>query len=194
MLTSSQIPRKCEEVHGDACDDKGSIAALIFRVKKGEDARLPLIILSPSDDLLSVELMEGFFTRIQEDWLDTRFLRFGAPVHRSDGTVKVPVKVSSAFNMKAFGMELEFTHQALTFLAVEKSKLTENFIAVDGAEIEPGLIRVGGYGMSAIQDLNPGTLFNLIFTVPVGMAEIEIISLLDDLQLYQIHTGKTRIQ
>ena len=96
--------------------------------------------------------------------------------------------------MKAFGMELEFTHQALTFLAVEKSKLTENFIAVDGAEIEPGLIRVGGYGMSAIQDLNPGTLFNLIFTVPVGMAEIEIISLLDDLQLYQIHTGKTRIQ
>jgi len=174
--------------------DKGSMAVMVFRIKKGENARLPLIILNPGGDILTVKIREGFFARIQEDWLDNRFLRFGDPVHRPDGTVSVPVKVSSAFNMKAFGMELEFSHQSLTFVSVEKSKLTEDFIAVDGAEIEPGLIRVGGYGMSAIQDLNPGTLFNVIFTVPVGMAEIEIVNLLDDLQLYTIHAGKTRIQ
>jgi len=173
--------------------DTGSLAVLVFRIKKGEDARLPLTIISASGDIMTANLKDGYFTRIREDWLDTRLLRFGEVIHLTDGTVKVPVKVSSAFNMKSFGLVLEYTPDNLTFMGVEKANLSKDFVAVDGAEMKPGVIRVGGFGMSAIQEVNPGTLFELIFTVTGGGGEIEMIKLLDDLQVCTVQKGKIDI-
>ncbi|MFC2165267.1 Calx-beta domain-containing protein, partial [Acidobacteriota bacterium] len=181
----SQIPISSNET--------GSIVVLVFRVKKGEDTRLPLNILSSSGDLMTAKPRDGYFTRIREDLLDNRLLRFGEVTQLSDGTVKVPIKVSSAFNMKSFGLVLEYTSDNLNFMGVEKAKLSRDFIALDGAEMKPGLIKVGGYGMSAIQELNPGTLFDLIFTVTGGGGEIEMIKLLDDLQLCTIQNEKIQI-
>ena len=177
----SQIPIQSTET--------GSLVVLVFRVRKGGDTRLPLNIISSSGDILTAMLKDGFFTRIREDWLDTRLLRFGEAIHSEDGTVTVPVKVSSAFNMKSFGLVLEYATDNLTFLGVEKAKLSEDFIALDGSEMEPGVVRVGGYSMSALQELSPGTLFHLIFAVTGGGGEIEMTQLLDDLQFFTIHKG-----
>jgi hypothetical protein len=74
----------------------------------------------------------------------------------------------------------------MTFLGVEPTELTGDFVAVAGNELENGVVRIGGYSMSGIQDMANGTLVELIFQLSEARGEVEIIRVVDDLKDFLI--------
>jgi hypothetical protein len=94
--------------------------------------------------------------------------------------------VTDAFDMKAFGLELRYSADKMTFLGVEPTELTRDFVAVDGNEVASGVVRIGGYSMSGIQDMGSGVLVELVFQVSESGGDIEITRILDDLKDYLI--------
>jgi hypothetical protein len=105
---------------------------------------------------------------------------------KSRGLLVVPVEVTDAFDMKAFGLELKYSADKMTFLGVEPTELTRDFVAVDGNEVANGVVRIGGYAMSGIQDMRSGVLVELIFQTSESGGDIEITRILDDLKNYLI--------
>jgi hypothetical protein len=94
--------------------------------------------------------------------------------------------VTDAFDMKAFGLELRYSADKMTFLGVGPTELTRDFVAVDGNEVASGVVKIGGYSMSGIQDMSSGVLVELVFQVSESGGDIEITRILDDLKDYLI--------
>jgi hypothetical protein len=174
--------------------DTGSLAVLLFKVNKGADMSLPLTILNAYGDIANAILLDGSLTRLGQEWVMSRFLNLGTPRKMSDGTVRVPVKVNTAFLLKSFGLVLEYSTENLTFVGVERGGLTDEFILLDGAEVKPGRIKVGGFGMSEILEMESTALCYLLFNVHGTGGDVDIVRLMDDLFRYVIQNGKTKIQ
>jgi len=174
--------------------EAGSLAVLMFKVKKGADMSLPIIILNAYGDIANAVPVDGSFTRLSEERMVTRFLNLGNPRQMSDGTVRVPVKVNTAFLLKAFGLVVQYSTDGLTFVGVERGESTEDFVMLDGAEVKAGKLKVGGFGMSEILELKPTTLFYLVFNVHGSGGDVEIVRLMDDLIHYVIQNGRTYVQ
>jgi hypothetical protein len=170
-----------------------SLAALAFRGKQGVNGSLPIIVFNPGKDLFNVEIDEGIFFGL--DYFDEheRFLSLGKARIMPDRTLRIPVKVSSAFNIKAFGMEIKYPTEKMLFAGINRGELTKSFTAVEGNESEQGIMRVGGYNMSGIQERKPGTLVELIFFVKETGGKIEILKLVDDIQDFIIQKRKIRM-
>jgi hypothetical protein len=175
-------------------NDTGSLAILLFKVNKGADISLPITILSAYGDILHAKLIDGSITRLDNEWVLSRFLNLGKARQMSDGTVRVPLKVNTGFLLKAFGLVIQYSAENLTFVGIERGKLTKDFVSLDGAEVKPGKLKVGGFAMSEILELEPGTLFYLVFSKHGAGGEVEILRLVDDLHHYVIQNGQTKIQ
>ena len=98
------------------------------------------------------------------------------------GILVVPIEVTNAFGVKAFGLEVKYSAEKMTFIGVRPAFLTKDFIAVDGNEIDNGLVRVGGYSMNGIQERCGGKLVELMFQVKESEGKIEIIKAVSDLK------------
>ncbi|MDH5743362.1 MAG: cohesin domain-containing protein, partial [Candidatus Aminicenantes bacterium] len=102
------------------------------------------------------------------------------------GMLMVPVKVTNAFGVKAFGLEVNYCADKMTFVGVNQTDLTDDFVAVDGNDIERGMVRIGGYSRSGIQDRSDGILVELVFQVREPGGEVEIVKAFDDLKEFII--------
>ena len=89
---------------------------------------------------------------------------------------------------------MQYSTENLTFVGIERGKLTEDFVSLDAAEVKSGRLKVGGFAMSEILELEPGTLFYLVFSKHGTSGEVEILRLMDDLHHYVIQNGQTVIQ
>ena len=172
----------------------GSLAVAVFRVKEGLPDRLPIILFNPDQDVLNAEIRQGSFVRVDPGIQEPGWIILGRAVHELDGTVRIPVRVSRVFNMKSFGMEFRFSDKTLHFAGVERSDISKDFLALEGYEVEEGLVRIGGYGMNQVQKKSPGVLFNLIFFNSGGKGEVELIDLFDDLRYFEFRKRNTRIE
>jgi hypothetical protein len=170
-----------------------SLAVLAFRVKQGVNGSLPIIVFNPGKDLFNVEIDDGVFFGL--DYFDEheRFLSLGKARIMPDRTLRIPVKVSSAFNIKSFGMEIKYPTEKMLFAGINRGELTKNFTAVEGNESEQGVVRVGGYSMSGIQERKPGILVEMIFLVKETGGKIEIVKLVDDIQDFIIQKRRIRM-
>lgn len=110
-----------------------------------------------------------------------------------DGTLRIPVKVSSAFNIKSFGLEIKYPTEKMVFAGINRGELIKNFTAVEGNELEPGVVRVGGYSMSGIQERKPGMLVEIVFWIKEMDGKIEIVKLVDDIQDFIIQKRRIRM-
>jgi len=75
----------------------------------------------------------------------------------------IPIILSNALNIKAFGFDLLFPSDSLEFIAMEKAGLSIYFQQIDANELASGLLRVGGYCNKAITIDSPEVLIILIF-------------------------------
>jgi hypothetical protein len=150
--------------------------------------------LNAYGDILHAKLIEGSITRLDEEWELSRFLNLGNARQKSDGTVRVPLSVNTGFLLNAFGLVMRYSTENLTFVGIERGKLTEDFVSLDAAEVKSGKLKVGGFAMSEILELEPGTLFYLVFRKHGKSGEVEILRLMDDLHHYVIQNGQTKIQ
>jgi hypothetical protein len=155
---------------------------------------IPLLIFDCEGDLFDVEISEGNFHRLNISSEEPRYINLGRAAHMPDGTVKIPVRVSSAFNVKSFGFELEYEADKMTFIGVEKGNLTEDFMAVQGNEIEFGRVMIGAYSLSGIQEKRKGILLELIFSVEQKGGEVKVVKTFDDIDYFIIQRGKIRVE
>lgn len=172
----------------------GSLVVLEFRLNKEMSGELPIYIINPGESLSNVEIGEGTVLGVDSYGDETKQLSFGRAVFMPDGTVRVPVEVSSIFNMKSFGFDLEYSKEKMIFIGVERADLTEDFILLEGNEPEPGIVKVGGFRMSGVQERRSGVLFELVFFVSEKGGLVEIIKLIDDLQDFVIREKTIEIK
>ncbi len=121
--------------------------------------------------------------------------------------VPVPVIIDSPSNIRAFGFDLAFPADCLTFVGVERTELTEDFDQLEAAVIpqepshrEPGsvmrggarVLRVGGYKTDSRRDSSAGVLVTLIFRATghsPDRAPLTIIATYDDVQNASVNLG-----
>jgi hypothetical protein len=171
----------------------GSLAVMVFKVKKGINDSLPITIFNQDKDLFRAEVNEAIFTGVDYFKDEARFLSFGEAIIAPDKTIRIPVEVSNAFNLKAFGMDLRYSTEKMLFIGVNKGALTKDFMALEGNELEEGIVRIGGYSLSGVQEEGPGVLFELVFFIKEKGEEVEIIKLVDDIKNYVINKGNIEI-
>lgn len=120
--------------------------------------------------------------------------------------IQVPVIIDSGSDIRAFGFDLAFPGDQLTFIGLERTELTEGFDQLAAAVIpqatpdrnlEAGLadgdriLRVGGYKTEFSQGLSSGVLVALIFRaagVSWDPVPLSIIAAYDDLRSASIRT------
>ncbi|UCE43099.1 MAG: hypothetical protein JSV17_09205, partial [Candidatus Aminicenantes bacterium] len=172
----------------------GSLALVVFRVKQGLPDRLPIILFNADHDISNAEIRQGSFARVDPEIQESEWIILGRAFHELDGTVRIPVRVSSVFDMRSFGMEFRFSEENLHFVGIEHSDISQNFMVIQGNELEEGFVRIGGYGMNPIQKRSPGILCELVFIGSGGEGEVELIDLFDDLRNFEIRKSNTRIE
>jgi hypothetical protein len=165
--------------------EAGSLSVVVFRVKEGVMGSAHIALGNFIGDIDEARAASSTFLCGDDVTGKERSLtlRHG---NRSGGLLVVPVEVTDAFEMKAFGLELRYSTENMTFLGVEPTELTKDFVAVNGNEVADGVVRIGGYGMSGIQDMANGALVDLIFQITGSRGEIEVTRITDDLQNFLI--------
>jgi hypothetical protein len=170
-----------------------SLAVLAFRVKEGVNGSLPIIVFNPGKDLFNVEIDDGTFLGLEYFDEQQRFLSLGKATVMPDRTLRIPVKVSSAFNIKSFGLDIKYSTEKMLFAGINRGELIKNFTSVEGNESEPGVVRVGGYSMSGVQERKPGMLVEIVFLIKEMDGKVEIVKLVDDIQDFIIQKRRIRI-
>ncbi|MBN2409762.1 MAG: hypothetical protein JXE07_08495, partial [Candidatus Aminicenantes bacterium] len=174
-------------------DDFGGLAILTFQVKEGAELGLPLHVLNPFGDLATADLGEGMFFRSETTGKDLKWVSLGNPEPAADSLVRIPVHLNDLFGLKAFGLELRFGVEQLTFIRVRQPDSEEGFVDFQAEEIEPGRLRIGGFRMSEDLRRGPGLLVELVFKKKSGGGEINLEAFVDDLSTAVITRGSLRL-
>jgi hypothetical protein len=165
--------------------ETGSLSVVVFHVKEGVTGSAHIVLANFIGDIHDAKAGSSTFMCGDSVTGKERSLTLGHG-KRSGGLLVVPVEVTDAFDMKAFGLELRYSMDEMTFLGVEPTELSKDFIAVGGNEVADGVVRIGGYSMSGIQEITSGALVELIFQANDSRGELEIIRVDDDLKDFLI--------
>ena len=166
--------------------EAGSLCVVVFQVKENMCGNAPVILCNFDGDIVDAEPGRCPFVAGEDLVNKERSLSLGTGRER-EGLLSVPVRVSSALDIKAFGLEVKYEADKMSFLGVQRTELTKDFIAVHGHEVERGVVRIGGYGMSGIQESYGGTMLILLFQVSESRGQVEIIRVDDDLEKFIVY-------
>jgi hypothetical protein len=182
-----------EDNEGVAENEAGSLCVVIFQARNEVYGNASIMLNNLGGDIFKTDIESKIFVKPEyyEGNEDIMFL--GEGIQR-DGMFVVPVEVSSAFGMKAFGFELNYSSDKMTFVKVNPTELTKNFIALDGNDIKKDVVRIGGFSTSGIQDRNSGILVELVFQAKESGGMAEIVSVTDDLEEFTILNSRVNSQ
>lgn len=79
--------------------------------------------------------------------------------------VYVPIIIDNPFNLKAYGFDLLFHSELLEFIGIDEASSYVEFEQIDANLIAFGVLRVGGYRKTSVEDHSPRVLISLIFKV-----------------------------
>jgi hypothetical protein len=94
-----------------------------------------------------------------------------------------PVRVANPKGLQAFGFDLGFPADALTFVGIQRDQLTEKWHTLDARRQTDGVVSVGGFDASGIQTGQSGVLLNLVFKcnpATTAAGEIWLFNFVDD--------------
>ncbi len=170
-----------------SAEELGALARLVFRLREGAAGSTELVLIEPAGDLARAETRAGRAAVAENRRAENETIEIGKPLPQPDGTLTVPVAVSEAFGIGAFGIELSYEPSELQFLGVRRTDRTRSFAAVDAQEDGTGRLRVGGYRASGILERGRADLVELVFLpLTAGAPKIEIRGLVDDLIRFTI--------
>ncbi len=161
--------------------ESGSLCVVVFHAREGISGSAPVVLNSLSGDIFRADVESIVFVRSELLGEEENKVTLGKGIVRG-GMFMVPVKVTSAFGVKAFGLEVRYSADKMTFVGVNQTDLTDDFVAVDGNNVERGVVRIGGYSVSGIQDRSDGILVELVFQMREPGGEVEIVHAVDDLK------------
>ncbi len=163
----------------------GSLCVAIFRAREGTSGSAPVLLNSPRGDLFKTGAESLVFVRTKPP-VDEKNSMSLDKCFQNGSMLVVPVRVTNAFGVKAFGLEVNYSADKMTFVGAHRTDLTDDFVAVDGNDIGRGVVRIGGYSLSGIQDRSGGILVELVFQVREPGGDIEILRAVDDLKRFHI--------
>jgi hypothetical protein len=171
--------------------ETGSLCVVVFQAKKDIYGSAPILLNDLGGDVFRTDTDIESIVKVRPKYFmdNENIVTLGRDLTR-DGLFIVPVEVSSAFGMKAFGLDVNYSSDRLTFLRINRTELTKDFVAVDGNEIESGVVRIGGYSTSGIQDVNSGMLVELVFQVKQSGGKVEMVDVMDDLEEFTMLNAK----
>jgi hypothetical protein len=170
---------------GITTQEPGSLSVVVFHMREGVTGSAHIALSNFIGDILEAEAGSSTFVCGENLTGEERSLTLRHS-RKSGGLFVVSVEVTDAFDMKAFGFEVKYSTDKMTFLGVEPTELTTDFVAISGNELTNGVVRIGGYSMSGIQEMTSGALVELIFQLSESGGEVEIIRVVDDLQDFLI--------
>jgi len=169
--------------------EAGSLCVVIFHAKKGIHGNAPIVLNNLGGDIFRTDTESTIYVRPEYFKGNESILTLGEGIER-EGMLVVPAEVSNSFGMKAFGFEVSYSSDKMTFVRVNQTDLSKDFVAVDGNDIEGDVVRIGGYSKSGIQAVNSGILVELVFQVRESGGKIEIVNVMDDLKEFTILNSK----
>jgi hypothetical protein len=125
------------------------------------------------------------------------------------GDLLIPIIIESPSEIAAFGFDLAFPSDILTYIGLEGTELTDNFDQLEAnvmsyqalgldqsAAANPNdqVLRVGGYKTSESLNASTGVLVTLIFRLRAGLIDpdpVSIIATYDDIQNASIYAGSS---
>lgn len=108
--------------------------------------------------------------------------------------IVVPIQISNAQNVDAFGFDIQQSNSILEFVAVQSAgTLTENFLLVNGDALAdpPGTVRIGAVGgAQSINVTDPDDLLLVQYrAVAEGTTELTITNIVDDIEGADVVAG-----
>lgn len=189
-LTGQEVTPGIVDIEGVGEDmitetESGSLCVVVFYAKNGIHGNASLVLSNLDGDVFRADNESIIFVKPDFYTENENILTLGRGKVR-EGLFVVPVEVNNAFGMKAFGMELSYSSDKMTYVGVNSTELTREFVDVDGNDIEGAVLRIGGYSKSGIQDTNGGALVELVFQLKESGGEVEIVGVTDDLEEFTL--------
>jgi hypothetical protein len=122
---------------------------------------------------------------LQEIPARLRNISLGQIEELGNNEIALPIMIDDPADLDAFGFDVMFPSDQLTFLGVQSAGFVRSFDQVDGHIIADGITRIGGYSIEPIREQNPGVLVKLIFRVTdmnINAFEFNITRTVDDIK------------
>jgi len=106
--------------------------------------------------------------------------------------ITMSINVDNPYGLDAFGFDMGYSDELLSFVKVTPSNLTKNWHALDGQENKAGVITIGGFNPEAIASTKPGALAIVTFKVKKQLKIQEnfwLFNLTDDLTEAKVTPG-----
>lgn len=163
-------------------EEQGPLALLVFQVKAGAPEKGTLMLSQFIDGAYFMSRSsESSFIRVPVPGDGLKKLWIG-PGRREGEVSVIPVFADDGWAVKAFGLTLSFPPEKLTFLGLRRTEQTASFQILEGREIQPGLIKLGGFGLSRRLELGQRPLFEILFRADSeAVLDIRIEETWDDL-------------
>lgn len=110
-------------------------------------------------------------------------LEVGSAAATCGSVVKIPVSVRNAGNISSFGFDVEYDASTFNYLATQPGEDTAAWVLVQANEIEPGILRVGGFRGLSAPVVGSGELVIVSFLVDICPTEssVTVSNAVDDI-------------
>ncbi|UCE19308.1 MAG: T9SS type A sorting domain-containing protein [Gemmatimonadota bacterium] len=106
--------------------------------------------------------------------------------------VSVPIVMDNPRDLDAFGLELRYPDDLLEFVGVSKTPVTENWMVIEGAVTQEGILRVGGFHTEPLKMSGPVPVAELVFIVKnraLDSDQLIVTEVMDDVAGAEIHSA-----
>ncbi len=110
--------------------------------------------------------------------------------------VKVALRTANPQNLQALGLQLHYPSDQLELLGVTRGALTADWIQLEGQQVEPGIVRLGGFNDKPIAATSAGVLFEVVFANKgqnTTRANFTLTDFVDDFTNAQVHDVSTGV-
>jgi hypothetical protein len=121
-----------------------------------------------------------------------------ASIHGLPGqTVTFPLFVENPRNFDAFALQITYSDDVFTFASISATRATDDWIVLEGVELQPGSVMMGGFNSEGICSQGLVPIVELRFSIrddATGQGRFEISHLADDLKGAHVKTGGLTIR
>jgi hypothetical protein len=106
--------------------------------------------------------------------------------------IRVPLMIDNPEGISAFGFDLSYPADLLTFKSISRTAITNDWVALDGNATESNQIKVGGFHTDAISTNKAAAIAEIIFVVKEGATSeglLDITNTTDDFAQAHINSG-----
>jgi hypothetical protein len=110
--------------------------------------------------------------------------------------ISVPLLIDRPYELDAFGVQLRYPADQLEFIEVSRTSATEEWLVLDGAVLDEGLLSVGGFHTQCMTAQGPVSVAQLDFTIrndAIGESYLTLSEPTDDLLRVELGNAVVKV-